>query len=78
MKMYFYLFPLDRGRNRGSETRNCTYAEPHGMHINRARNFYPDQDDLTTMAFPTVPVLLPIIELSKNNQIPSRQSVAFT
>ena len=48
------------------------------MHINRARNFYPDQDGLTTMAFPTVPVLLPIIELSKNNQIPSRQSMAFT
>lgn len=72
-----FLSPL-MGEETEAWRHEIAYSKPHGMHISRARNFYPDLDDLKTVFFSTVPVLLPVIESSKSNQISSRPRVAFT
>ena len=76
MKMYFYSHLQDEETEAWKH--EIAYSKPHGMHISRARNFYPDLDDLKTVFFSTVPVLLPVIESSKSNQMSSRPRVAFT
>ena len=75
MKMYIYFHLIDEETE--AWRHEIAYSKPHGMHISSDRNFYPDLDVLKTVFFSTVPVLLPIIESSKSNQISSRP-MAFT
>ena len=50
MKMHFYSHLKDEETEAWKHETAC--SKPHGMHISRARNFYPDLDDLKPCFFP--------------------------
>lgn len=48
-KMYIYFHLIDEETE--AWRHEIAYSKPHGMHISRDRNFYPDLDVLKTVFF---------------------------